>query len=68
MQRMKNWKTAGCAILNTFIHKLTKTREIEKTVAATNKNKLKRYYFYLGGKILLFTNMLPKQYYEFGNL
>lgn len=55
-------------ILNAFKQKLTKTREIEKTVAATNKNKLKRYYFYLGGKILLFTNMLPKQYYEFGNL
>ena len=32
-----------CVILNTFIHRLTKTRDIEKTIAASNNNKLKRY-------------------------
>ena len=37
-------RATACVILNTFIQKLTKTREIiKKTIAVTNKNKLKRY-------------------------
>lgn len=36
-------KEHQCVILNAFKQKLTKTREIGKTMPATSKNKFKRY-------------------------
>ena len=36
-------RTTESVILNTFIHKVINTKEIDKTIGATNKNKLQRY-------------------------